>query len=154
MQIQILAVGKKPQAWLAAAEADFLTRLAPSTELKIVLVPPEDENILGAEKAKQKENAKLLAKIPAGFRVVACDRGGVELTSERFAEHLRNWRDASEKVCCVIGGSHGLSSEILQKADLKISFSKLTFPHELFRVLLLEQIYRGFSILAGKKYHK
>ncbi len=154
MKLKILAIGRRPCSWFVEAEADYWQRLAPFAKCELTLVSPEDENKLGVEKASQKEGEKLLAKTPTGWWVVTCDRGGQELDSEKLAQQLGKWRDNGEKVCFVIGGSAGLSAAVLDRADFKISFSKLTFPHELFRVILLEQLYRGFMILAGRKYHK
>lgn len=153
MKIRILAIAKKPQNWAAAAEADFFKRLQNFAEIEIILLAPADENSL-AEKAKKVEADKLLTKISPDDFVLACDLGGRSLSSEDFAVVLREARDTAKKVVCVIGGSGGLDSKVLARADLKISFSPMTFPHELFRVILLEQIYRAFMILSGKKYHK
>ncbi len=153
MKIRILAIAKKPQNWAAAAEADFFKRLQNFAEIEIILLAPADENSL-AEKAKKIEADKLLTKISPDDFVLACDPGGRSLSSEDFAEIFREARDTAKKVVCVIGGSSGLDAKVLARADLKISFSPMTFPHELFRVILLEQIYRAFTILAGKKYHK
>ncbi|MFH0776176.1 MAG: 23S rRNA (pseudouridine(1915)-N(3))-methyltransferase RlmH [Patescibacteria group bacterium] len=153
MKIRVLAIAKKPQNWAAEAEQDFLYRLKNFTEVEITLLAPADENSL-AEKAKKIEAEKLTAKIsPADF-VIACEPTGQNCSSEKFAEIFRDARDTAKKVVFVIGGSSGLGAKILERANLKIAFSKLTFPHELFRVILLEQIYRAFMILAGRKYHK
>lgn len=138
---------------MAAAEKDFLARLQNFAELETILIAPIDENSF-AEKAKKIESQKILAKIANDDFVIACEPSGQNFTSEGFAEIFCDARDTSKKVVCVIGGSRGLDSKILERANLKISFSKMTFPHELFRVILLEQIYRAFTILAGKKYHK
>ena len=153
MKIRILAIAKKPQNWLAAGEADFARRIQNFAELEMILLAPADENSL-AEKAKKIESEKLLAKISPDDFVVACDPGGRNFTSENFAEIFRDARDTAKKLVCVVGGSSGLDPQILARANLKIAFSKMTFPHELFRVILLEQIYRAFTILAGRRYHK
>lgn len=154
MKIKIIAVGKKPSAWIREAEQDYLTRLKNFTDSEVVLVGPEDENSLGTEKALTLESAKLAAKIKPSEFVIACDRKGQTFASEQFAKKIQQLLDQGQKLCFLIGGSNGLSPEILKRANLKISFSPLTFPHELFRVLLLEQIYRGFMIMSGRKYHK
>jgi len=153
MKIKILAIAKKPQNWIATGEADFAKRIQNFVELETILFAPADENSL-AEKAKKIESGKLLAKISADDFVVACDSSGQNFDSANLAEIFRDARDTAKKVVCVVGGSGGLDSKILERANLKISFSKMTFPHELFRVILLEQIYRAFTILAERKYHK
>lgn len=154
MQLKILAVGRKSNDWIAKAEADYFARLRPYAIPALLLVPPADENKLGLDKAREQEGRQLIEKIPTGWRVIACDRAGRESSSKDFAIKMRELWDSSAKTCFLIGGSHGLSSAVLKQADQKISFSKFTFPHELFRVILLEQIYRAFSIINGRKYHK
>jgi len=154
MHIHLLAVGKKPRGWVADAQADYQARLGHLADLSIDLVTPADENTLGAAKAAGREQAALLAKLPANAVIVACDRGGTQLDSPALAVRLADWRDNSQKVCFLIGGSHGLSDELRARADITIGFGQATWPHELFRVMLLEQLYRGFSILADAKYHK
>jgi len=153
VKIRVLAIAKKPQNWAAVAEQDFLLRLKNFAEVELTLLAPADENSL-AEKAKKVEAEKILAKISTDDFVIACEPTGKNLSSEKFAEVFRDARDTAKKAVFVIGGSSGLDSQILARANLKISFSQMTFPHELFRVILLEQIYRAFMILAGRRYHK
>lgn len=154
MKIRIIAVAKKPQTWMLEAEKDFLNRVKSFAGIDITLIPPSDENSLGSEKAKSIESQRILTKISDDDFVIACEPSGEALSSETFAEIFRTARDNSSKVICVIGGSQGLDSSVLDRASKKISFSKMTFPHGLFRVVLLEQIYRAFMIMSGKKYHK
>ena len=154
MKIRILAVGRKAAGWLSEAEKQYLQRLRPFADAACELVSPLDEHILGEAACREQECAKLLARISQVEFVIACDPGGSPLTSEQFARELRDLRDRGARLCLVIGGSHGLSDDLRAKADRVISFSRLTFPHELFRIMLLEQVYRAFTIIAGKKYHK
>ena len=154
MKIRILAVGRKASGWVADAEKDYLKRLSHVADISCELVAPEDEHSLGAKAAAAKESARLLAKFRAGDFFIVCDRRGKPCTSEVLAAELRTLRDRGVKICFVIGGSQGLTEDVLEKASLTASFSNLTFPHELFRVMLLEQLYRAFTIISGKKYHK
>lgn len=154
MKIRILAVGRKASGWAAAAEKDYLKRLSHAADISCELVSPEDEHSLGARAAAAKESAKLLARCRPGDFLIACDRRGMPYSSEELAAELRILQDRGAKICFLIGGSHGLTEEVLAKASLSASFSNLTFPHELFRVILLEQLYRSFAIIAGKNYHK
>ena len=154
MKIRILAVGRKASGWGADAEKDYVQRLRCFADIAVELVAPEDEHSLGAKGACERESAKLLAKCSAEDFVIACDRRGKAMSSEGFADELRNLKDRGAKICCVIGGSHGLSEDMLRQARMVVSFSHLTFPHELFRVMLLEQLYRAFMIMGGRKYHK
>lgn len=154
MQIRILAVGKKPQGWVREAENDFLNRIKNFAKVEIELVAPADENSFGIAKACETESQKLVKKIRDDEFIVACDREGGAFSSEKFAQKIGGLRDSGRKICFLIGGSNGLRGEILSRTDLRISFSALTFPHELFRVLLLEQIYRAITILEKRRYHK
>jgi len=154
MQIRILAVGKKTHGWFITAGEDYMSRIKRFAQISIELIVPENENLIGAKNSCKRESIKLLNKIRSTDFVVACDRNGCSFDSESFAKKIGNLRDESKLVCFVIGGSCGLGSEILNRADLRISFSALTFSHELFRVMLFEQIYRATMILSGKKYHK
>jgi len=154
MKIRILAVGRKAAAWVSDAEKDYLKRLSHFADMSCDLVAPEDEHSLGDTACVERESAKLLAKCRPDDCVIACDRRGASYNSQQLADKLRNAQDRGAKICFVIGGSHGLSAAVLQRANFAVSFSSLTFPHELFRVILLEQIYRCCTIIAGKKYHK
>ena len=154
MQIRILAVAKKPSRWVAEAEADFTKRLQPYAKLQIDLVNPVDENAFGIEESSKRESENLLKKLSKDEFLIACDLRGKSFTSTDLAQEIGKLQDNSQKVCFLIGGSNGLSAEILAKANLKISFGKITLPHELFRVVLFEQIYRSFTILNNKRYHK
>jgi 23S rRNA (pseudouridine1915-N3)-methyltransferase len=154
MKIRILAVGRKASGWAAAAEKDYLNRLSHAADISCELVTPEDEHKQGAKAAAAKESARLLARCRPGDFLIACDRCGKPFSSEELAAELRAMQDQGAKICFVIGGSHGLTEHVLTKASLTASFSNLTFPHELFRVMLLEQLYRSFAIISGKKYHK
>ncbi|MCK5472071.1 23S rRNA (pseudouridine(1915)-N(3))-methyltransferase RlmH [Candidatus Gracilibacteria bacterium] len=154
MKIRILAIAKKPKSWVKEGEGDFFKRIRNFTKIEIELIPPLDENSFEIQKTKKLESEKILTKIRDDEFVIACERLGESLDSESFARKLEKLRDDSRKIVFVIGGSHGFDSVVLEKANLQISFSQLTFPHELFRMMLLEQIYRAFTIFAGKKYHK
>jgi len=154
MKIRILAVGRKGAGWVADAEKDYLKRLRHFADMSCELVAPEDEHSLGDKACAERESAKLLGKCRPDDCIIACDRQGKSCNSQQLADELRNFQDRGAKICFVIGGSHGLSEALLRKANFAVSFSCLTFPHELFRVMLLEQIYRAFTIMTGKKYHK
>ncbi|WAM32722.1 23S rRNA (pseudouridine(1915)-N(3))-methyltransferase RlmH [Caldicellulosiruptor naganoensis] len=115
----------------------------------------EDENrYRNVEMLLEREAEKILKHIKDGQYVVVFDIKGTQLSSEEFAELLNRKVSKGEEIVFVIGGSNGISDAIKKRANLLISFSKLTFPHQLFRVLVYEQIYRGFTIIKGIKYHK
>jgi 23S rRNA (pseudouridine1915-N3)-methyltransferase len=154
MKLRICAVGRKPAGWASEAERDFLQRLRHYADVTCELVAPEDEHSIGGAGCRERESDRLLAKCRPGEFVIALDRRGRSFSSEQLAGQLRDLQARGARLCCLIGGSHGLSDAVLAKAGLALSFSRQTFPHELFRIMLLEQLYRGFTILAGKTYHK
>lgn len=157
IKVFIIAVGKiKEKAFLEAAR-EYEKRLGAFCELNIVEVKPErlPENpsapqIESALKAEEKE---ILSKIPKNSAVYPLCIEGSRLSSEAFAGEIKDCVDSGGNICFIIGGSHGLSPAVKSKGK-QISFSDMTFPHRLFRVMLLEQIYRAFTIYSGGKYHK
>ncbi len=122
--------------------------------LQLVPVKAEDES-RPAQEALAREARALLARVPEGYRVVALEERGQLLDSQGFAQHLALWREQGVAgVAFVVGSARGLGEPIHHRADLRLSLSRMTFPHELAVALLSEQLYRGLSILAGHPYHK
>jgi 23S rRNA (pseudouridine1915-N3)-methyltransferase len=142
LHIQIIQVGKTKEKFFQEAENEFLKRLSRYAKITIDTV---------AEKGSD-DGKKIIKKIRNDSFVIVLDIKGVQHTSEEFA-HLLDKIMMTGKVTFVIGGPHGLSEDVLERADLKLSFSKMTFTHQMIRLFLLEQIYRGFTILEGKTYH-
>jgi len=156
MKIKILTVGKTKDAWCAAGEAEYEKRLSAFCDLEKISVSEEKISpAISEAEVKKREGTKILEKIPTDFLVIALSPDGKPLSSANFAALLQDVRDfKGGKICFIIGGALGLDQKVLASADKIISFSELTFPHDLFRIILLEQIYRGFTILQGKNYHR
>jgi len=155
MKIKIIAVGRKSSGWQKEGETDYLTRLKKmGFDVTVQLVSPENEEKIGSELASTREGVKILEKISEKEFVIACEPDGLLVSSPDFAARLGRLRDESKDACLLIGGSCGLSDAVLERADLEVSFSKMIWPHELFRVMLTEQLYRAVMILSGRKYHK
>lgn len=159
MNISIISVGKLKENYLKQAIVEYTKRLSSYAKLTIVEVSdekaPEQLSESEAEQVKWIEGSRILAKIPSDAYVIALVIKGKSLTSEEFATKLDKLATyGHSKVVFVIGGSLGLSNEVIKCANEKLSFSKMTFPHQLMRVILLEQIYRGFRINRGEPYHK
>lgn len=155
MHIYLVAVGQKMPAWVDNACADFLKRLPPELKLKSVLVPlvkrgknPDISRII------RDESRKLLEAVPDGCQMVALDVRGKRVTTEKLSNILDDWMQQGQDVALIVGGPDGLSDELLQKTRMKLSLSDLTFPHTLVRVMLVEQIYRAWSILNNHPYHR
>ncbi|MCL2845067.1 MAG: 23S rRNA (pseudouridine(1915)-N(3))-methyltransferase RlmH [Chitinivibrionia bacterium] len=159
MKISIIAVGKIKENYLKDAIGEYLKRLSAFANMQIIEIPDAQcpENLSEAQKniVLQKEGEKILAQISPKSFVYALAIDGKKLSSEKFSENIQNnMTNGVSHITFIIGGSLGLNSEILQKSDFRLSFSDMTFPHQLMRVILLEQVYRSFKIIAGEPYHK
>ncbi|MCQ4896848.1 23S rRNA (pseudouridine(1915)-N(3))-methyltransferase RlmH [Anaerotruncus sp. DFI.9.16] len=157
--VQVIAVGRLKEAWMRDGCAEYVKRLRLWSRASVVEV---DEYRLGENPSPaqirvcvEKEGERILEKIPKGARVVAMCIEGKTLSSEGLADYLAlAAASGAGSLAFVIGGSHGLSDAVKDAASLRLSMSPMTFPHQLARVLLLEQLYRAFSINANAKYHK
>lgn len=159
MKITIISVGKIKEKFFTDAINEYKKRLSKFCKLTEEIIPDEraDENFSQSEieQVKLKEGAKILNKIPKNSYVVVLDVKGKQLSSEELAAKINTLGiDGTSDITFIIGGSNGLSQEVLDIANFKLSFSKMTFPHQLFKVILLEQIYRSYKINAGEAYHK
>ncbi|MBD0382219.1 23S rRNA (pseudouridine(1915)-N(3))-methyltransferase RlmH [Paenibacillus sedimenti] len=159
MHIQILTVGKLKERYLVDGIAEYVKRLGPYAKVQIVEVPDEKapENMSPAEErqVREREGERLLAKLAPDAYVVALAIDGEMWTSEQLAGSLDKLATyGRSQVAFVIGGSLGLSSELLRRADMRLSFGRMTLPHQLMRLVLVEQIYRAMRINRGEPYHK
>ena len=150
--IKIITVGSIKEKYLKDAIDEYAKRLSKYTNIEIVEV--KDEGLVEPQKALVLEEEKILKHINDKDYLITLEIEGKELSSEEFAKKLDNIQLESSTITFVIGGSYGLSKNIKDKSKLHLSFSKMTFPHQLFRVLLLEQIYRAFKINNNESYHK
>ena len=159
MKITILCVGKVKEKYFIGAIEEYAKRLSRYCKLDIVEVAdektPDGASTALEEQIKQKEGERLLKYIPEDAYVCVLAIEGKQLTSEQLSEKIGELgvRGVSH-IVFIIGGSLGLWESVVKKADFLLSFSKMTFPHQLMRVILLEQIYRGYRILQGEPYHK
>lgn len=159
MKLTLLTVGKIKEPYLKDAISEYSKRLSKYCKLEIVEVAdektPEKAGPALEEGIRQKEGQRLMKHIRDDMFVITLEIRGNMLTSEELAEKIsRLGLEGTSSIAFVIGGSIGLSKEVRQRADYKLSFSKMTFPHQLMRVILLEQIYRSFKIQRGETYHK
>jgi 23S rRNA (pseudouridine1915-N3)-methyltransferase len=159
MNLSIIAVGKLKEKYLKQGIEEYVKRLNSYAKLEMVEVPdekaPEELSKLEMEQVKQKEGERILSKISSDAHVIALAINGKQKSSEELADSLDKLATyGKSKVAFVIGGSLGLSDEVLKRADEQLSFSKMTFPHQLMKLILVEQIYRAFRINRGEPYHK
>lgn len=155
MRVTVIAVGKlKERYWRDAAD-EYLKRLRPYADVRVVEIADRDPGRGGVERAVVDEGADVLAAIKPGDHVVALEIGGRNLDSVAFSQHLaRLGLEGRSAVTFLIGGSHGLGADVLSRADERLSLGPMTLPHNLARVVLLEQVYRAFRIARGEPYHK
>ena len=159
MNINIIAVGKVKEKYILEGIAEFKKRLTPHAKVTIIEVSdeaaPETLSDGEIEIVKNKEGEKILKKIKDQDFVITLEIKGKKLTSEKFAEKIEKIQVmGSSTIDFVIGGSLGMSDEVMKRSDFAVSFSDMTFPHQLMRLILIEQIYRSFRILNNFPYHK
>lgn len=159
MNISIITVGKLKEKYLKSGIDEYLKRLTSYAKVEIIEIPdekaPEELSHSEMEQVKQKEGERLLSKLSQDTYVIALAIDGKMKSSEELAQSIDKLAVyGKSKIAFIIGGSLGLSNEVLQRADEKLSFSKMTFPHQLMRLILLEQIYRAFRINRNEPYHK
>ena len=159
MNINLIVMGRLKEEWLRAACAEYEKRLGAFCKIKVTVLEPEKlpENAGDAmiEDALIAEGDRILSKIPASCFVAALCIEGKELSSEELAQTLEKIAvGGNSEIAFVIGSSFGLSERVKRIANIRLSMSRMTFPHQLARVMLLEQLYRAFSINSNRKYHK
>lgn len=159
MRIRLVTVGKIKERYFEDAIAEYAKRLSRYCKLDIIQVAdektPDGAGAALEKQIKDKEGQRILSNIKDGAYVIALAVEGKMLSSEEMASKLQKLGvDGVSQIVFVIGGSLGLSDEVMKRADYALSFSKMTFPHQLMRVVLLEQVYRSFRIIGGEPYHK
>lgn len=154
MKVRIVAVSHRQPAWVDAGVAEYAARLPRAWSFSVVELRPAPRD--GGRSASQILDAEAtrVAAACTGRRMIALDERGAALTTRRFAENLAQWRDANADIDFVIGSADGLAESIKASAATILALSALTLPHGLARVLLVEQLYRAQSLLAGHPYHR
>ena len=148
MKIRLIAVGDKPRSWVSEGFQEYARRLPSQTPLELVEIPA------GKGRPRAEQGQRLLKALRADDWVVALDERGSTCDTQALADKLADWRMEGRDIAMLVGGADGLPAACLERADETLSLSKLTFPHELVRVIVAEQIYRAWTILAGHPYHR
>ena len=148
--IRIVVVGKKHETMYLDAINHFEKRLKPWQKIEWLIIPPSGKN---HELARTEESTMITAKLGSDDFVVLLDEEGEPLSSPEIAKELEKAQNQSKNIVFVIGGAYGVDEHIKSRANLNISFGRAVFPHQLVRVMLLEQLYRAHSIMAGSGYH-
>ena len=158
IKVTIIALGKLKEKYLRDATAEYEKRLSRYCQLDIVEIEPirlsEKPSLAEIDTALEKEAELIFKKIPKNSEVFALCVEGKQLSSEGLAQSVLNLSQQGKGITFIIGSSYGLSERVKQISQTRLSLSKMTFPHQLFRVMLLEQVYRAFKINEGSTYHK
>jgi 23S rRNA (pseudouridine1915-N3)-methyltransferase len=155
VKIKVIQIGKTGKKFLIEGEDEYLKRLKHYVPIERIEIPDlKNSKNLSIDQQKKAEGELILQKINTGEQVYLLDEKGKEFSSEAFAEFLQQrFNQGGHALTLIIGGPYGFSEEMYQKANGKISLSKMTFSHQMIRMILLEQIYRGMTILKGEPYH-
>ncbi len=157
MNIDIIAVGKIKEKFFRDAVEEYSKRLSAFVKLSVTEIPdekiPDNASQKVIEKIKETEGTKILSKIKDGAVVAMCIEGTV-YSSEELADFINKASNTASRITFVIGGSLGLSDQVKARANHRMSFGRITLPHQLMRVVLAEQIYRGYKIINNQSYHK
>lgn len=158
LRVNIVCVGKVKESFFRDAILEYQKRLSRYCTLNIIEVPdekiPDNSSDKLDEAIKSKEGDNIISHLVPNSYNIALDLTGKELSSTQLSDYINNLSISNSSITFIIGGSLGLSKKVLDMCDYKLSFSKLTFPHQLIRIFLLEQIYRSFKIINNEKYHK
>lgn len=159
MKITIITVGKIKEKYLKDAIAEYSKRLSKYCKLEIIEVAdektPDNASEVVEDSIRSKEAERILKYVKDDAYVITLEINGKQLASEELAEKIEKLGvQGTSHIIFIIGGSIGLGQEVLRKSDFALSFSKMTFPHQLMRVILLEQVYRSYRIINGEPYHK
>ena len=154
MKLLIVAVGQRVPDWAQTAWDDYAKRFPPELKVELKAVKTEPRGSKTLESLYAAERERIEAAIPRGCRIVALDERGTNLTTKALADKLKHWQLEADDVALVIGGPDGLDPEFKKLAHERIRLSDLTVPHAMVRVLLIEQLYRAWSVNANHPYHR
>jgi 23S rRNA (pseudouridine1915-N3)-methyltransferase len=154
VRVSLLAVGRPRHAGISEAIREYEARAARYWTFEVIEVKEESARATTPTQVKDREAERLLGRIASDSQVVACDPGGETMTSEAFATWLGACRDRAQSVAFVVGGAYGIGEAVRARANKRLSLAPFTLPHELARLVLVEQLYRAGSINRGEPYHK
>lgn len=156
--VTLITVGTVKEKYLQDCISEYKKRLSSYSKIEEIEIKEErvvnEDSDAEIKRVLNTEGEKILAAIPKDARVYALCIEGKQYTSEELAALIKDSCDSTGKICFIIGSSHGLSDSVKKRADVRLSFSRLTFPHQLMRAVLFEAVYRSFTIITGKRYHK
>ncbi len=154
MKITFIFTGKTKVSYIEEGLKDYFNRLVHYIKAEIIIIPDlKNTKSMTEAEIQKKEGELILSRIPKSSRIILLDERGKQFSSGELAIFFQNKIQKGLDFCLVIGGAYGFSKEVHEKANQKISLSRMTFSHQMVRMILLEQVYRAFTILKGEKYH-
>ena len=154
MKIRVITVGHRPPAWVSDAASDYCSRLPREFDVHWHEIKPQQRSGITAAKAMTLEAQAIRHALPDRSRLIVLDERGEDLDSARFGQRFSRWRDSGESIVIVIGGADGIAPELKSEAAESLRLSSMTMPHALVRVVLAEQLFRAWSLLANHPYHR
>jgi len=155
MRIQIIAMGDRMPDWVQQAYKEYTKRIGAGLQIDLVEISPEKRGKSSdVQRIMQKEAERMRQSVAKGYFVIALDKEGASWSTELLANKIAAWQQDGTNISILIGGPEGMTPELLQQADARISLSAMTFPHPVVRIILAEQLYRAYSILNHHPYHK
>ena len=154
MRLEVISISNKLTKWEDETLNFYLKQISSFANINILNIKPVQGRNLDIKEVQASEEKNILKRIKQNSLIISFDRKGKQLNSLQFANLTQEFRSSGKSCSLIIGGSYGLSESFLEKSDYVISFSALTFPHKLFKILLIEQLYRSITIIKNKPYHK
>jgi len=154
VKLRLVAVGTKSPDWVRLGFTDYARRMPESLRLELIEIPAANRKGWPTPRILAEEGQKMLSRIPLTDHVVALDVRGRACSTEQLSKTLDNWRMQGNDVSFLVGGADGLHESCLQRANESLSLSAMTFPHQLVRVIVAEQLYRAWTLLVGHPYHR
>lgn len=155
MRVQIIAMGDRMPGWVQQGYNEYIKRIGAGINIDLVEISSEKRGKSSdVQRIMQKETERMRQNIPKGHYVIALDKEGKSWSTEDLADKIAAWQQDGTSISFLIGGPEGMTRELLEQADARISFSAMTFPHPVVRIILAEQLYRAYSILTHHPYHK
>ncbi len=155
MRIQIIAVGERMPAWVQDGYQEYIKRIGSGITISLIEISAEKRGkSSNTKKILEKEAQRMLQAVAKDHKIIALDKGGQAWSTKTLADNIKDWQRDGTNISFLIGGPEGMTSGLLQQAHAKMSFSAMTFPHPIIRVMLAEQLYRAYSIINNHPYHK
>ncbi|MGC6481111.1 MAG: 23S rRNA (pseudouridine(1915)-N(3))-methyltransferase RlmH [Porticoccaceae bacterium] len=154
MKLKLLAVGTRMPSWVETGFEEYRKRMPAELKLDLIEIPLSSKGKGSSNQSKETQGQAILKIVNKQDRVIALDVHGKSMSTETLATQLANWQMNGQDICLLIGGPDGLSADCLERADMKWSLSDLTLPHPLVRILLMEQLYRAWTINKNHPYHR